>query len=163
MGIFDSFTDLDEPKEERKPAPHTKNEDGSITVTVSRKLFHEDKSNFYILATDAGVIKGTMTQTFEGNIVGMKFNVQGEWESSPRGDTFAFTSIEASDDSIYVFLTKFMKGVGPSLAKKLINTFGEDGLINALENNPNEILKVKGIREKKRDKIVNSWNNHKRD
>jgi len=58
---------------------------------------------------------------------------------------------------LFFFLTNVVTGIGPVLAKELIEHYTETGLTNILDNNPQELLNFKGIKEKRLQNIMSSW------
>lgn len=63
-------------------------------------------------------------------------------------------------------LTKFFKsidGIGKKLAKSIVEEFGTSDLVNILDNDPEKLRKIKGIKEKKIKKICKTWEELKKD
>ena len=54
-----------------------------------------------------------------------------------------------------------VKGLGKNLALQLIESMGEDALERMLDNEPEKLLAVKGIKEKKLEKILATWHRFK--
>ena len=53
--------------------------------------------------------------------------------------------------------TIIVKGVGKKFAHDLLEKYEEEELIDILNNRPNELLDFKGIKKKKLEMIVSSW------
>ena len=62
---------------------------------------------------------------------------------------------------MFFFLTKIVKGISKKFAKELLKKYTEEELINILDNDPNVLLKFKGIKEKKLKTIILSWKKFK--
>jgi len=93
---------------------------------------------------------------------GLICNVKGKWVKHPKyGNQIEIESIKIDDPGLFFFLTNIVSGIGSNLATVLIKKYGEVQLINILDNNPEELIKVKGIKEKKLAKIMESWNKYK--
>ena len=54
----------------------------------------------------------------------------------------------------FFFLTKIVKGFTRKVTNEILDKYGEAGLIEILENNPNELLSFKGI---KREEIKDNF------
>ena len=93
-----------------------------------------------------------------GNLEHTRVQLDGEWTNGKYGWGFdcKLINIEASGD-LYFFLVSFITGVGPKLASQLIRDFGNDNLIDMIENRPHELTAIKGIGPKIRRRIVDSW------
>ena len=77
--------------------------------------------------------------TFYGNLV---FN-----EIYRKRQLRAFcikTDIPTTEDGIIDFLSRHVKGVGPTTAVKIVDTFGTD-TFSVIENNPEKLCEIKGI------------------
>jgi exodeoxyribonuclease V alpha subunit len=131
-------------------------EKNELVVVVERVIWFNEDSNYYILNTDKGVIKGQLIHTYH-DLKDISFLVQGEWKKSNQGMSFEFNNIKSLDRSLYTFLTKYIKGIGPKLATKLLDIYGEDKLRDILNENQDELLNVKGLKEKKLRKIKTHW------
>ncbi|MBN2260211.1 MAG: ATP-dependent RecD-like DNA helicase [Clostridiales bacterium] len=77
------------------------------------------------------------------------------------GEQFKFTTavmtMPNNEESILKFLTSGnIKGIGPSIAEKIIDKFGEETL-DIINFNPDKLLKVNGIGKSKLKQIVESY------
>ena len=82
----------------------------------------------------------------------------GYFETSKKyGETFVFESYEQQGANYY-FLVNMIKGINEVIAKDIIATFG-DTLFDVIENNPNKLLSIKGVGEKKLQSILDSYKN----
>ncbi len=95
-------------------------------------------------------------------VKGLTCSITGKWVKNKKyGWQFSFTQIKLDNSGLFFFLTNIVKGLGASLSQKLIDAYGENNLIDILDNNSDELLKFKGIKEKKLLKITQSWNKYK--
>jgi exodeoxyribonuclease V alpha subunit len=90
----------------------------------------------------------------------------GEWGPSKWGYQLKVESIEhlapGSREGILRFLSSgLIKGVGPGIAEKLVETFGEKTL-DVLNNTPEKIMKVRGIGGITAEKIISSFQEQKK-
>lgn len=59
------------------------------------------------------------------------------------------------EDSMITYLSTSIKGIGKKLAERIVDKF-KDETLDILDNRPNDLLKVKGVSEKKLNKIKES-------
>ncbi len=92
---------------------------------------------------------------------GVEFDFTGKWGMTRYGRQFAFTECRMIGSELLFFLSKVVKGLGQKMAAHLIEKYGEKRLVDILDNNPEELLKVKGIKEKRLALIKKSWHKHR--
>jgi len=90
----------------------------------------------------------------------------GEWGPSKWGYQLKVESIEhlapGSREGILRFLSSgLIKGVGPGIAEKLVEAFGEKTL-DVLNNAPEKLMKVRGIGGITAEKIISSFRDQKK-
>ncbi len=94
--------------------------------------------------------------------VGEEITAEGVWIEDQRfGRQFKANSITcvapASKDGIYLFLkSKVIHGIGETLAKAIVDRFGED-TIHILNNRPDRLREIPKIGPKKCAEIIKSW------
>ena len=89
------------------------------------------------------------------------FDLTGNWEKSKYGMQLHVQSfievIPKTEAGIIGYLSSgLIHGVGEKMGKKIVGLFGLDTL-NILENSPERLLEVKGITQRKLDKIIASY------
>ncbi|RMF99469.1 MAG: ATP-dependent RecD-like DNA helicase [Nitrospirae bacterium] len=87
--------------------------------------------------------------------------VEGLWVNTKYGKQLKISSVAAilpqTKTGIYQFLSSgVIKGIGTQIAHRLVEKFGENTL-KVMDENPEKILEIKGIGEKKAQKIAKSW------
>ena len=92
---------------------------------------------------------------------GILYSLKGEWKRHPKyGKQFSFHTCTPSlsdPDSIYLFLSSgLVKGIGPALARRILDRFGRDA-IYILDEEPERLLEVLGIGLAKLEGIKESW------
>lgn len=92
---------------------------------------------------------------------GAEFQFHGTWTMSKYGRQFTFSSCKLVGSELLFFLSKVVKGLGEKLARQLIEEFGEDQLVRILDEEPERLLAVKGIKEKRLQLILKSWHKHR--
>ena len=106
-------------------------------------------------------IVGTMAAVNPGQTL----NVKGTWETHPRyGQQFKIISYEVvlpeTTDGIRKYLKSgIIKGIGPSMAKRIVNRFGAD-TFEIIEQRPEKLLEVEAIGPAKAALICNAWKEH---
>ena len=94
-------------------------------------------------------------------IVGYNIKITGEFKVDPKfGPQISVSDSKVikakSDTGIIAYLSSgLIKGVGESLARRIVKAFGEDTL-KIIENEPERLQEVSGIKEKKMQSIVES-------
>jgi exodeoxyribonuclease V alpha subunit len=124
---------------------------------IDKILFEEE--GFFIAVLKTGEkISGTYYETDVSNIKNSAVTLQGFWdEHKKHGQTFKFTSIKVNQNPLFFFLNKIVKGFTKKLSAELIEKFGEEGLVNILDNDIERLLEFNGIKEKRLKKIQASW------
>ena len=124
---------------------------------IDRILFESE--GFFIAALKSGEkISGTYYESSVENIKGSAITLTGFWdEHKKHGKTFKFETLKVNQNELFFFLNKIIKGFTKKLAADLIEKFGQEGLIDILDNDIEKLLEFKGIKEKRLKKIQASW------
>jgi len=124
---------------------------------IDRVMF-EDEGFFIAVLKSGEKISGTYYESDIESIKGSAITLQGYWEEHKKyGKTFKFDSLKVNQNELFFFLNKIIKGFTKKLAADLIEKFGQEGLIDILDNDIEKLLEFKGIKEKRLKKIQNSW------
>jgi exodeoxyribonuclease V alpha subunit len=92
----------------------------------------------------------------------LKYDIQGHWSKNAKhGIQFEVENfnevIVHNKEGIIAYLSSGqIKGIGPKLAERIYNIFGNESL-EILDKEPEKLLTVSGITKKKLDKIYNSY------
>jgi exodeoxyribonuclease V alpha subunit len=137
----------------------------NVRGEVQSVLFHNPETGYAVLRLKAADQPGLVTVVGGlGTVVpGEGLSVSGHWQEHPKfGRQFQAQAWEqtvpASINGIKRYLASGMiKGLGHSLAQRLVDTFGSQ-VLDLLDQNPERLLKVEGIGPKKLEKITESWN-----
>jgi len=130
-----------------------------IEGTVENVLFRNESNGYIVLEIDSNgelvTVVGTLGDIDDGeqlSLVGKyvthsKFGVQFQAEYCDR-------KLPSTAVNIQKYLSSgAIKGIGPSLAKKIVDEFGEQTL-DIMENNPMKLMQIKGISPKKCESIA---------
>ena len=124
--------------------------DESVPVAARSTQYHRDKKihitavGYNLPATDA-----------------IDVDLQGKWQPSKYGMQLIVDSFEQmlpqDTNGIVAYLSSgLIKGIGPETAKAIVARFGSNTL-SVMENDPEQLLAVKGIARTKLKKIIASY------
>lgn len=135
---------------------------------IERVTYHSEETGYTIARvkvygqSDLITIVGNLIAPSPGEVLHMK----GQWISHPKfGEQFKViqyrTAIPASVYGIRKYLgSGLIKGIGPVMAKRIVNRFGEDTL-TVIEKNIERLVEVEGIGKKRIDMIQKAWDDQK--
>lgn len=127
-------------------------------------VYSDPETNFVVCRLKSKQEPGIVTVVGSlGNIIpGTEVTLQGQWRLHPKfGRQFQATWCEQSLPATAVGIKRYLssgmiKGVGPVLAERLIEKFGNK-VLHILDKDPKRLLEIPGIGEKTLEKIVSSW------
>lgn len=126
-------------------------------------IIYQNQENGYIIfkTTHNDVVAGNYLDT-DSDIVGAEFVAKGIYKKHKKyGEFFEFCEFDIKESELFYFLSRVVKGLGKNLANTIIAKFGEAKTIDILQNDPNQLLQIKGIKEKKLKQIVQNWHKFK--
>lgn len=141
----------------------------SFSGAVRRVFFRNDESGHSVikvepfdlaLGTDVIVVGATLADE------GQEVTVKGTWTRHAKyGEQVKAESIIAlrptSPDAIQLYLASgVLPGIGEGMAKRIVAKFGAE-TINILDSDPERLLEVSGIGERKIDGIMEAWGEQK--
>ena len=131
---------------------------------VERMTYHNPENGYtiaQIVPDDGGevfAVVGAMTGLTEGETV----ELEGSWVNHPRyGRQFKVSSCKqiypATLEGICRYLgSGLIKGIGPVIAKRIVEHFGESTL-EVIDANPGRLREVPGLGVKKVESIATAW------
>lgn len=137
--------------------------DSTISETISgtiKNIVYVNKENGYavIRTKDDKTLCGTLNDA-SANLNDAEFTAVGRWKNNKKyGIQFLFDELQINESDLFYFLCRIVKGIGNKMAHKLLGLYKEDELVEILDRNPEKLLKVKGIKDKKLKRITDSWN-----
>ena len=155
-----------------------------LTGTVERVIFHNEENGYTVLRllpdkglTGEAKVTGAPPRTVSrdpvscvGHMVdpqaGVQLKVAGRWVNNVRfGRQVEFNTAEevlpATSEGIRLYLASgLIKGVGEELAGRIVEAFGTD-TIRVLDEEPERLLKVRGLGRKSLGRIRDSWAEHR--
>ena len=91
----------------------------------------------------------------------IQYEFEGTWTNDDRGRSLLVSSftenIPENKTGIIAYLTSgLIKGLGPQVAKAIYEKFGDDTL-KILDESPERLLEISGIKQKKLESIISSY------
>ncbi len=134
-----------------------------VKGSVDRIVFRNDQNGYSVI--EISVDNEVLTAVGIMPYISVSENVRllGNFKSHPTfGDQFEVEVCERSMPTTRSAILKYLssgviKGVGPSIASKLVEKFG-DRTLQIIEKNPEELEKIKGITKEKAKKISKEYN-----
>ncbi len=147
------------------------NKNSSPLLTIEGRLerityFNEDTHYTIARLKPSGLTAAvTVVGYLAGVSLGETLKVNGRWETHPKyGQRLKIDSFEmmlpAGIDGIRTYLASgIVKGIGPSLASRMVKAFGA-ATLEIIEGQPQRLVEVEGIGEAKADLILSAWREH---
>jgi exodeoxyribonuclease V alpha subunit len=117
--------------------------------TIARCRMRDEPGQFSIV--------GTMGELSAGSTL----DLHGVWATHPKfGRQFEVRTFEqarpATENGVIRFLQSSIKGVGEKTATRIVEAFGV-GVLDLLDDDPEQLLTIKGISKNKLEDIIDSW------
>ena len=140
---------------------HTSTE---LTGQIERVTFYNEENGYAVLKMQVNGYTEPVTVVgcFAKPAVGEVLKMQGEWTSHPRfGEQFKATAAETVTPSTTGGIERFLssgliKGIGPAVAARIVEHFGEDTL-RVLDEESYRLMEVNGVGPKTIEMIKASW------
>jgi len=129
-----------------------------IEGTVEDILFCNEQNGYIVLDLDTGSDYVTVVGELGTIEEGEELRLTGRYVHHPKfGAQFRAEACErkmpVTEAAILKYLSSgVIKGIGPTLAKRMVEQFGEKTL-EIIENSPHELTKIKGVSPKKAEEI----------
>lgn len=144
--------------------------DGLVTVEgeVVRVTYESDKSGFRVVrvAIDGRETLATWVGKMQPVSPGMRVRATGKIESDPRhGEQLRVMTLLQIAPTTLQGLEKYLgsgmvPGIGPALAKRIVDTFGLQTL-RVLDESPDRLSEVTGLGRKKAQALTTAWTTQK--
>ena len=151
-----------------------------ISGTVERVIFHNEENGYTVLRLmpasvnsgggDGGLTRPRDSVSCVGHMVnpqaGVQMKLGGRWVNNTRfGRQIEFSHAEemlpATSEGIRLYLSSgLIKGVGEEMASRIVKAFGTD-TIRVQDEEPERLLKVRGVGQKSLERIRASWSEHR--
>ncbi len=128
---------------------------------VNHITYRNEKNGYTVLKLEQEKGKGILTCTglFPALTEGELLELTGEFTEHPTyGRQFAVSESKHCEPSDELSIQRYLgsgaiKGVGPSLAERIVDTFGED-TFRIIEDEPERLAEIRGISERMAQKIA---------
>ncbi len=138
-------------------------DDVQIRGILSKIRFQNEDGNFAIaeLEDANGASITVVGNTYSANI-GEELEIIGQWNNHPKfGRQFEIHSLQIILPSTKSAIRKYLssgliEGIGPTLAERIVDKFGEKAL-DIIDENPRRIKEVDGIGKIRAAKIAEAW------
>lgn len=120
---------------------------------IDHFLFYNDSNGYGVFELDTEDDDIICVGTFPGLTQGETIEVSGEWTEHPTyGPQLKVREWKTIEPSAVIDIERYLasgaiKGVGPSIAKRIIKRFGKDAL-DVIEREPERLTEIKGISER---------------
>ncbi len=122
------------------------------------KILFEEEAFFIAVLKSGEKISGSYYESAVSHLKECAVTLKGQWDEHKKyGKTFKFEQIKVNQNELFFFLNKIVKGFTKKLTAELIEHFGNEGLVEVLDNDIERLLEFSGIKEKKLKKIQTSW------
>lgn len=142
--------------------PNSENELIHIEGTVDTVLFCNEQNGYIVLDLDTGSDYVTVVGELGTIEEGEELRLTGKYVNHPKfGSQFRAEACErklpATESAILKYLSSgVIKGIGPTLAKRLVDEFG-DKTLEVIESSPEDMVRVKGMSAKKAEEIAQEF------
>lgn len=136
----------------------------SISGSVERVTFVNPDTGWTVARLRRSSRKDLVT--IVGNMVaitpGESLRLDGEWVEDPRyGTQFRVDSYQSESPSTIEGIRRYLgsgliKGIGPKMAERLVDAFGDDTL-QVIEENPNRLYNLPGFGKSRVEAIKAAW------
>lgn len=133
-----------------------------LTGTVEHIVYQKEDSGFTVLELASGGELITVVGEMPGVAEGEQLVLTGNYTAHPTfGSQFRVSLYErqlpATAGAIYKYLAAgAIKGIGPALARRIVDRFGEDTL-EIMEKEPLQLCQVKGVSQRKAEEIAREF------
>lgn len=138
-----------------------------LDVSVLYIRFKANDSDFRIIGVRDKDDNSFSAKGNFGDIApGCNIKLYGTWGAPYKGQpqflcAFYEELMPSTIEEIRIFLsTGMFPGIGPAVAKKIVDKFG-DKSFDILDNDPDRLVEISGIGEKKKERIKNGWQKQK--
>jgi len=137
-----------------------------IQGTIYDVVFRNEQNGYTVLDLEQGKEMFTLVGYFSFLNIGETIKAYGSWVKHPDyGNQFkveSYTSVtpETTNGIEKYLASGLIPGIGPHIAKKLVEKFGLDTL-DIIQYNPDRLIEVEGIGEKKAEKIYEAFQEQK--
>lgn len=142
----------------------------TLECIIERVTFHNQDNGYSVVKVTDTQAKSraakedviTVLGAFTNPVVGESLRCYGQWSKHPQyGAQFKMERYETLRPATAAAIEKYLgsgmvKGIGPVMAKRIVEKFGEQAL-DIIEETPQKLTKVSGLGEKRVEMIKAAW------
>jgi exodeoxyribonuclease V alpha subunit len=137
----------------------------ALDATILRVAYQSLESGYVVLRVQAANEEITAVGEMTAPMPGERVRLRGRWEVHAKyGRQFRFEDYEllrsATTEGLAAYLADALPGVGPELARRIIEHFG-DRTFEALDQGEEALRQVRGIGPVKAATIADAWAEHR--
>jgi len=122
------------------------------------KIIYESDGFFIGVLKSGEKISGEYHESDVKHLKGAAITLKGHFvEHKKHGTSFAFETLAVNQNELFFFLNRVVKGFPKKTTADLIEKFGEEGLIDILDNDIERLMDFHGIKKKRLEKIQQRW------
>ena len=122
------------------------------------KIIFEQEGFFIGVLKSGEKIQGEYHESEVSNLVDAAVTLKGEYSDHKKyGKTFIFETLTVNQNELFFFLNRVVKGFPKKVTADLIEKFGQEGLVDILDNDIERLLEFKGIKKKRLEKMQTRW------
>jgi len=122
------------------------------------KIIYENGGFFIALLKSGEKITAHYYESDVEHLSGAAVTLKGTWEEHRQyGRTFKAESLLVNQNELFFFLNRVVKGFTKKLTADLIERYGQEKLIDILENDVERLLEIKGMNPKRLQKLEAGW------
>jgi exodeoxyribonuclease V alpha subunit len=152
------------PREPLEPMSEPAREKVDLVGEIREVIYENEESGYAVVRVDVEgkVLPVTVTGHLFGLTEGARVRLHGAFKDHPRfGKQFNAEWHEeirpASRHGMVAYLASHFEGIGPSLAERIVEHFGDD-TYDVLDTDPSRVQEVDGVGQKKAKRIAAAWN-----
>ena len=129
-----------------------------ILIGQIDKIIFEQEGFFIGVLKSGEKIQGEYHESEVSNLVDAAVTLKGEYtDHKKHGKSFLFETITVNQNELFFFLNRVVKGFPKKVTADLIEKFGNEGLVDILDNDIERLLEFKGIQKKRLAKMQARW------
>ncbi|MGZ5207915.1 MAG: AAA family ATPase [Sulfuricurvum sp.] len=129
-----------------------------ILIGQIDKIIYENGGFFIATLKSGEKISAHYLESDVANLQDAAVTLRGEWDiHKSYGKTFKAQSLLVNQNELFFFLNRVVKGFTKKLTAELIEKYSQEGLIDILENDIEKLLEIKGMNQKRLDKLSSGW------
>jgi exodeoxyribonuclease V alpha subunit len=137
-----------------------------LSGIVTKITFHNQENGFVVMKVKVNRKEETVVGTVMQIAVSEEIDCEGTWiKDKAYGMQFRADTIVVKPPTTLAGIEKYLssgmvKGIGPGLAKNLVNKFGEQ-VLDIIENQPERLMELEGFGKKRQNQIISAWQEQK--